>query len=67
MFEGDCGLGLLFTAAAAVWEEFTFTQLKRYLNEQNMRMVYRVMGLTIPKAVREKLAKGGADFADYFP
>lgn len=32
-----------------------------------MRMVYRVMGMTIPKPVREKLLKGGADFSDYFP
>ena len=30
-------------------------------------MVYKVMGMTIPKYVRERLAKGGADFADYFP
>ena len=32
-----------------------------------MHMVYRVMGMAIPKNIREKLAKGGADFADYFP
>ena len=35
--------------------------------DQNMRMVYKLMGLTIPKPIREKLAKRGADFSDYFP
>ena len=30
-------------------------------------MVYKLMGLPIPKPIREKLAKGGADFSDYFP
>lgn len=32
-----------------------------------MRMVYRLMGCTLPKSIRTKLAKGGADFSDYFP
>ena len=41
--------------------------MKRYLQDQNMRMVYKLMGLPIPKPIKEKLAKGGADFSDYFP
>ena len=30
-------------------------------------MVYKIMGLPLPKPIREKFAKGGADFSDYFP
>ena len=29
-------------------------------------MVYKLMGLNLPKVLREKFAKGGADFSDYF-
>ena len=32
-----------------------------------MRMVYKLMGMFIPKPIREKLVKGGADFTDFFP
>ena len=52
---------------AIATQEFTFSQMRRYLNEQNIRMVYKIMGLTIPKPMREKFQKGGADFSDYFP
>ena len=52
---------------ACAAQEFTLTHMKRYLHDQNMRMVYKLMGLQIPKNIREKLAKGGADFSDYFP
>ena len=52
---------------ACAAQEFTFSQLKRYLSEQNIRMVYKVLGLTLPKPLRDKFAKGGADFSDYFP
>ena len=52
---------------ACAAQEFTFIQLKKYLTDQNMRMVYKVMGLAIPKKVKDKLLKGGADFSDYFP
>ena len=48
-------------------QEFTLLQIKRYLSEQNMRMVYKVMGLVLPKSIRRILTKGGADFSDYFP
>ena len=30
-------------------------------------MVYKILGMTIPKPLREKFAKGGADFSDFFP
>ena len=30
-------------------------------------MVYKIMGLLMPKPLREKFAQGGADFSDYFP
>ena len=35
-----------------------------------MRMVYQLMGMSVPKQIRDKLAKQGADFSeysDYFP
>ena len=32
-----------------------------------MRMVYKLMGMAIPKPIKDKLVKGGADFSDYFP
>ena len=32
-----------------------------------MRMVYKLMGAALPKNIRDKLAKGGADLSDYFP
>ena len=37
------------------------------MKEQNIRMVYKILGMTIPKPMREKFAKGGADFSDFFP
>ena len=30
-------------------------------------MVYKVMGLSLPKSIQRILTKGGADFTDYFP
>ena len=30
-------------------------------------MVYKLLDTTLPKFIRDKLAKGGADFSDYFP
>ena len=41
--------------------------VKRYLTQQNMRMVFKVLGLTIPREVREIMMDKGADFSDYFP
>ena len=32
-----------------------------------MRMAYKILGLTLPKPIRTKLAQAGADFSDYFP
>jgi len=52
---------------ACAAQEFTFMQVKRYMQEQNLRMAYKVLGLTLPKHIKSMLAKGGADFSDYFP
>ena len=46
--------------------EFIIIHMKRYLIDQNFRMVYRILGLTVPRKVREVLARKGADFSDYF-
>lgn len=52
---------------AASGAEFTIVQLKRYLQEQNLRMVYRLMSLPLPKNIRTKLLNDGCDMSDYFP
>ena len=46
--------------------EFIIIHMKRYLIDQNFRMVYRILGLTVPRKVREVLSRKGADFSDYF-
>ena len=37
---------------ACAAQEFTFTALKRYVAEQNIRMVYKILGMTLPKSYR---------------
>ena len=32
-----------------------------------MRMVYKILGITVPKAIRDKLTNEGVEFADYWP
>ena len=58
---------LLKLRSACTTQEFTLMQLKRALANQNIRMAYKVIGLNLPKAVKTTLAKGGADFSDFFP
>lgn len=48
-------------------QEFVLMSLRRYLKEQNTRMIYRILGESLPKAIREKLLLQGADFSDMFP
>ena len=52
---------------AVASQEFTLSQLKRYLAEQNMRMVYKLVGVAVPKPIAEKLKSEGADITDFFP
>ena len=32
-----------------------------------MRMVYKILGITVPKAIRDKLTNEGVEFTDYWP
>ena len=48
-------------------QEFTFVQIKRFLQEENMRMVYKVLGLQVPKKVKESLKLKGVEFAEHWP
>ena len=47
--------------------EFIIIHLKRYLADMNFRMVYKLLGLKVPKKVIEILKRKGADFTDYWP
>ena len=52
---------------AVASQEFTLTHLKKYLQEENMRAVYKLLGLTVPKVIKDKLALRGIDFVEYWP
>ena len=32
-----------------------------------MRMIYKLLGMTIPKELRNKLSEKGVEFSEYFP
>ena len=48
-------------------QEFVFIHIKKYLGESNYRMVFKLLGVQLPKGMRDKLARNGADLSDFLP
>ena len=60
-------LAFLKLRNAASQGEFLMINLKKYLGEGNMRMVYKLLGMQVPKFIRTKMTERGLDFIDYWP
>ena len=52
---------------AVASQEFIVVHVKKYLHDENMRMVYKILGMPVPKLIKDKLAEKGVEFIEHWP